>query len=353
VIATAALAGLVAIAGFALVGGFRSSPWLDDTWGWWVPKGLVLSAHSLVPGLWTGSWGFIWISPDYPLWWSSLSALDLRFVGGIDLRAIDAQLTILVLAFVAALGRLLWGHVRPWILWPGLVLVVAMPELFRQAQGGGGDVPLALYLALFCVSAVLWLSRHEPIALLASLTFAAAAVQIKSEGAPQLLLLAAALSPLGLEAGLRRLAWLWGTVGVSLALAVPWFAWRSSHHVHGDFALSRALDPSYLSSRTGRIWPAIHALAENLLSPRQWLLALPLLVALALLVALRERSRLPLVLLFIVVVDFLFWVWVNWSDPLDLHYRLATSSYRVIDTAALVCAAFVPLLAERLVWRSP
>src|SRR5207244_3457189 len=112
VVATAAAAGLVAIAGFALVGGFRSSPWLDDTWGWWVPKGLVLSSHGLVSGLWQGSWGFIWISSDYPLWWSSLSALDLRFVGGVGLRAIDAQLRIPVLAFLGALARLLLGHVR-------------------------------------------------------------------------------------------------------------------------------------------------------------------------------------------------------------------------------------------------
>jgi len=353
VVATAAAAGLVAIAGFALVGGFRSSPWLDDTWGWWVPKGLVLSSHGLVPGLWQGSWGFIWISPDYPLWWSSLSALDLRFVGGIDLRAIDAQLTILVLAFLGALARLLWGHVRPWLLWPGLALVAAMPELFRQAQGGGGDVPLAVYLALYCVCAVLWLVRRDPLVLVGAFTFAAAAVQIKSEGAPQLLVLTAVVSLLGLRAGLRPLLRLWSAVPVALALAAPWFAWRSTHHVHGDFALGRALDPSYLSSRTSRVRPAVHALGEHLISPRQWILAVPLLVALALLVALRERSWPPLVLPLVVAVDFFFWVWVNWSDPQDLHYRLSTSAYRVVDTAALVSAAFVPLVAERLVSRAP
>jgi len=43
---------LVAILGFALVGGFRSSPWLDDTWYFWLPKGRALDVLGLTPRLW-------------------------------------------------------------------------------------------------------------------------------------------------------------------------------------------------------------------------------------------------------------------------------------------------------------
>ncbi|MDX6507989.1 MAG: hypothetical protein QOG06_2633, partial [Gaiellaceae bacterium] len=39
---TIAAFALIAILGFALIGGFRSSPWLDDTWYFWLPKGRAL-----------------------------------------------------------------------------------------------------------------------------------------------------------------------------------------------------------------------------------------------------------------------------------------------------------------------
>jgi hypothetical protein len=157
------------------------------------------------------------------------------------------------------------------------------------------------------------------------------------------------VSLLGFHAGLRRTLALWAGVAVGYALAVPWFAWRSSHGVSGDFTLARAFDLSYLSDRTERIGPSADALRHDLLSPRSWLVAVPLVVGLALLVSVRERSLLWLVVPCLVGVDFLFWIWVNWSDPLDLGYRLSNSAYRVVDTAALLSAAFVPLLAERAI----
>jgi hypothetical protein len=346
-LAAAAAAALAALACFALVGGFRSSPWLDDVWGFWIPKGMVLGSHGLVTPLWTGSEGIQFSNPDYPLWWSIVTTTSLRFVGGVDLHAVNAQLAVLVLAFVAAVARLLWGHVRPWVLWTGLALLAAMPELFRQAQGGGADVPLALYLTLFCLTGVMWLLGAGPVALVSAALSAAAAFQIKSEGAPQLVVLALVLSLVALRSGWRRLGWLWGAVGAGAALAAPWFAWRSSHDVSGDFTLSRSFDASYLSSRTARIGPAADALRDALLTPRHWLVAVPLLVVLALVVAVRERDVLWLVVPLAVGIDFLFWIWVNWSDPLDLSYRLTNSAYRVIDAAALLSAAFAPLLAEQ------
>jgi hypothetical protein len=141
---------------------------------------------------------------------------------------------------------------------------------------------------------------------------------------------------------------LWAAVGGALALAAPWFAWRSAHGIHGDFTLGRALDVAYLSDRTERVRPALDALRHNLLTPRDWLLAVPLLAALAAAAAVRRRSAFLLVPLVLVVADYAFWVWVNWADPLDLVYRLSTSGYRVVDTAALIAAAFTPLVAERV-----
>src|SRR5205085_12487104 len=41
-VATAAAAGIAVVLVLGLVGGFRSSPWLDDTWYFWLPKGRAL-----------------------------------------------------------------------------------------------------------------------------------------------------------------------------------------------------------------------------------------------------------------------------------------------------------------------
>ena len=38
---------VAAVCVLGVVGGFRSSPWLDDAWGIWLPKGLALWHHGL------------------------------------------------------------------------------------------------------------------------------------------------------------------------------------------------------------------------------------------------------------------------------------------------------------------
>jgi hypothetical protein len=347
---TAAAATLAAICGFALVGGFRSSPWLDDTWTFWLPKGIVLGQHGLDLRLWGSSATYVrFVSPDYPLWWSSVTGLDLRFVGSVDLRAVNGQLGILAVAFLAAVARLLWGLVRPWLLWPGLLLIAAAPEFFRQAQGGGADVPVACYVILFAVAAGVWLLRGEPLALFSAFAFAAAALAIKNEGLPEALLALVVLSAAGFRAGGRRLAWAWAAFAGALALAAPWLVWRQVHGIQADVSFIRSFDVGYLLDRTDRIRPTLDALQAHLFAPGEWLIDVPLAVALALLAAWWTRRPVHLAPAVLLALGFAFLVWVYWADSLDLSYRLSTSAYRTVDVLTLLAAVSVPVLAEALV----
>src|ERR687898_529516 len=79
--------------------------------------GVLLAAHALDERLFAPNGTYVFFEvPDYPLWWSTVAALGVRFVGDVDVRVLDAQLAILLVAFAATIARLLWGRVRPWVL---------------------------------------------------------------------------------------------------------------------------------------------------------------------------------------------------------------------------------------------
>ena len=348
-VATAACFGVVTVSVFAVVGGFRSSPWLDDAWGIWLPKGLALAERGLDERLFVPNGDYVFFEvPDYPLWWSALTALDVRSAGELDVRAMNAQLALLTVAFVAAAARLLWGHVRPWLLWSGLLLLVASPELLRHTQSGMADLPLAIFLALFLLAVAGWLATGSGFHLLLAFAFGATALATKTEGLPQLLLLLAVVTGLAIRARPRRVAALWGATAAALATFVPWLAWRAANGIDGRVPLSDALDVGYLADRTARIGPAIEALARHLTDPTEWLLVVPLALALSVAAAIRTRNTAWLAPALVVVAGFAFWTWAYWADGDEIRFLLATSSYRVIDAITLTAGLAVPLLAERL-----
>src|SRR5256714_5838466 len=229
-VATAAAAGIAVVLVLVLVGGFRSSPWLDDTWYFWLPKGRALDTVGLDPQLWRPDpslhmffghdyESLYFIRPDNPLWWSVVLNLVMRFVGTIDMRAVNGELAFLLVAFVGGTARLPWGRVRPWLLLPGLLLLLSAPELLRQTQGGDADVPLAIYLTLAVLAGAGWLAERSGFALLLVFAFGATAIQIKSEGPLGLILDLAILSALAWRA--RR------------APPPPWGAPAPAFHARG------------------------------------------------------------------------------------------------------------------------
>lgn len=334
--------GVGAVALLGLVGGFRSSPWLDDAWGLWLPKGLMLAERGLDARVFSPSTEFVAFEvPDYPLWWSAVSALDVR-ASGLDLRAMNVQLTILALAFLGAALRLLWGRVRPWVALAAVALVAVSPEFWRHAQSGGADLALAVYLALAVLCGALWLESDETPMLVLAAVLAAVAVQVKTEALPE----AAIVAAVGVAAARGRRVRFAAAAGAALATALPWLAWRAAHDVPSRLALGDALDPSRLAERDERLWPAVRTLTGHILDPTEWALLVP--VALVLVLARRDVAAGTLLLGL-----WTFLVLVYWSDRDPIDFVLATSAYRVVDPLVLTAAVLAPLLAERLLPAAP
>ena len=321
---TAAAFGVVAaVCLVGVVGGFRSAPWLDDVWGIWLPKGLALWHHGLDERLFAPSGVYVTFGvPDYPLWWSVVTSLDVQAVGGLDVRVVCAQLALLTVAFVGAAARLLWDCVRPPVLAGSLLLLALSPELWRHVQGGVADLPLAIYLALAVVAAARWLRTREPFLLALAGLALAVALQIKTEALVEV----AALVVVGALFA-RRLLWL----GLALVAALPWLAWRWLHDVPSRAELDL--------TRVERLPDAARAVAEHLFDPTEWLVIVPLAIVLALIARNPKALLAPGALLAVVLVAY-------WIDRDEIGYVLATSAYRVIDPVVLSAAVLIPLLAE-------
>jgi hypothetical protein len=319
-----ALFGLVAaVCLLGIVGGFRSSPWLDDAWGIWLPKGLALWHHGLDARLFVPNGEFVTFGvPDYPLWWSVVSSLDVQAARDVDVRVMCAQLALLTAGFGGAVARLLWGYVRPTVLAAALALLVLSPELWRHVQGGVADLPLAIFLALGVLSGALWLKSRAPFHLvLAGFSFAAA-LQIKTEALPEVAVLVVVGALFS-----RRLAW----TGLALLAALPWLLWRWIEDVP-----SRA---AFDFTRADRLPDATRAVTEHLFDPTEWLVLVPAVVVLALIARRAKTLLVPAALVAVVLVAY-------WIDRDEIGYVLATSAYRVIDPVVLSAAVLIPLLAE-------
>jgi hypothetical protein len=319
----AAFGVIVAISILGVVGGFRSAPWLDDVWGIWLPKGLALWHHGLDARLFAPSGEYVTFGvPDYPLWWSVVTSLDVQAVGELDVRAVCAQLALLTVAFFGAFARLLWDCVRPPVLAGSLLLLVLSPELWRHVQGGVADLPLAIYLALAVVAAARWLQTREWFLLALAGLSLAVALQIKTEALVEV----AALVVVGALFA-RRLLW----SALALLAALPWVAWRWLHEVPSRAELDL--------TRVERIPDAARVVVEHLFDPMEWLVLVPVAVVLALLARQPKVLLVPGVLLAVVLVAY-------WIDRDEIGYVLATSAYRVIDPVVLSAAVLIPLLAE-------
>ena len=342
-----ALAGIVCVLTLALVGGFRSAPWLDDSWGIWLPKGIALAAHALDERLFAPNGSYVFFEvPDYPLWWSTVGALGLRFVGEVDVRVLDAQLGILVVAFAAAVARLLWGRVRPWVALWTIALVVASPELLRQAQSGGADVPLGIFVACCGLGAVLWLALGDRLALVTCAACGAGAIATKTEGAPEVAIVLGIALVVGAFVVPRRVPALSAAAAVAFATAVPWWVWRAAHDIPSRVPVRDALDPSFLADRTGRLGHSAATLGGHLLDPTEWLLLVPLLVGVSVAGWVWTRRVLWLVPAGALLAVFGFLAWAYWAAREDLDYLLGTSAYRTVTPLALLAGVLVAPLVE-------
>lgn len=347
---TAAAFGAAAFALLTVATAFRSSAWLDDAWFLWIPRGLMLREHGLDPAVFAPSSAYAAFPDlDYPLWWSIVTAVQTSFLGELNMHAINGQLALIVVAFAASVGRLLWGIVRPELLWPSLLLLLAAPELSHQTQSGGADLLLAAYVSAFALGGALWVGRASALGLTVAGVAAAAAVAIKKEGLVQLLLFAAVLALVCLLVARRRLLPLAAVVGLALATHVPWVGWLAAHDVPSRLRYSDAVDPRYLSERAGRVGQSASYLLDEMLEPRKWLVILPLALALSAAAAVRTRQVAWLAPAAAIAGGFALLVGVYWAGQFELEAWLGTSGRRVVDTVMVFAATSIPVLAEALV----
>ena len=346
-IAVAAAYGVAAVLAVALVGAFRSSPWLDDTWFFWLPKGIALETLGLDARLFAPNDEYVFFErTDNPYWWSILLNLDRRFVGDVDMRAVNVQLTLLGVAFVAASARLLWGRVRPSVLWPALLVITAAPEFLRQLQGGPADIALGIYLALFALCGGLWLVSRNGTYLGLATVFGAAGIACKGEGMPQLVLVALVVGAVGFLVQRRAPVGLAASAGIAVLTLAPWYVWRAVADVPQVFSLRDAVNPAYLLDHTDRAESGARIIGEHLVDPGEWSLVVVLVVALSVAGALRERRAVWLAPAAYLGAAYLLWIWLAWADPLA-EFRLIHSAYRYVDAMVLTAAVALPVLAER------
>jgi hypothetical protein len=347
------LASWVAVAGAALVciqmaallrrslGSGAPTEW--DAWTFWLPK-----AKSIVDfgGLDTGVGGFTsFASPTYPPLVPTLEASAFAFMRDTTASALPLQHWIVAAAFVGGLASLLATRVRPAILWPSLAMLVSLPTFAVLIGSSLGDEPLMLLLGLGGACLGLWLlERNWRFAALGGLFLAAVALA-KDEG----LWVAAVLAGTALVASVvrppRRLLVPALVLLAPLAALVPWKLWLRVNHVprSADYRLSDLFDPGLLADRLDRLSYALDKLPPYIFEPWRWLLAVPVMLAAALLAAPRrpDLTALALAPVAAVPVGLLLVYWIG-TPPVDWY--VATSAARVVASAVVLAAVFVPLL---------
>jgi cytochrome c biogenesis protein CcdA len=316
---------------------FAAKP-LDDYDGWaiWGMKAKALTLLDWADPALFASAAAEPAHRDYPLLLPSLEAVASRAMGGFDPRLVHLQFLLFAVAGIAALHGLLRDRVRPWLLWPFLLALVAAPAVSGQLLTAYADVPLALFVAAAVVAAARWIDEPDARMLALATVFFAAAVLTKNEG---IVFVAAAL--LGLLLATRR----WKPVLLS-ALAVelvllPWQIWLAVHDIRSDTVISfDSLDLDH-----PRIGPnALRELVGLAFSIHEWPLLLPLfLVALAL----AARTRVAWFAGTWALVSMVGLAGIYVVSKLEWSNYLAYSGDRVIDSVLVGAVALTPLLLTK------
>jgi hypothetical protein len=339
----AALAGAVLLVA-VLVAYFQraraSGSLHSDVWGFWLPKAKTIFETG---GLDLGAGGYAsFTHPEYPPLSPTSDAIAFRFMGREDVLLLPAQHWILFVAFLAALGGLLAGRVRPAFLWPSLASISLLPGLERLVGSSLADEPLAELFALAGVCAALWLLEGDWRQAAVCGSLLAALPLTKNEGLMLGVVLVAALAVVTALRPWRTLVPL--TAAVVLA-AVPWRAWLRVHDVRddSDFRLGDVFDPGLLWDRIDRLGIAVDELPQYVLDPGRWLLAVPFALLLAALL-IRRRPRLTGFCVGTLVVAYLAYLTIFWISQPDVRFYLDASAERVSASLALFAAALTPLL---------
>jgi hypothetical protein len=340
---------LAALAAYAVSGGFlaRVRPLRDwDAWSIWSRKAEMLFHTGHLSTDFFASSAYTFMHPDYPLLVPVFESIEYRAMGAVDTRAIHLQFWLLLMAFVLAIIYLGFrrGTLFEWL--PLAVVVAITPSVVSQIFTAYADIPTALFLAVGVLLLGEWLSRRDPKNLAVSVLFLAGAASTKNEGLVAAVIVLAVAAVVSLAtAGRRDLRPLLIAFAAFLAAILPWRLWLSAHGIHGDISPRKGLEPSYLSHRSGRIWPSVESLYDQV-ARGGWLYVVPIAASIAL-VCLLIRGRRSIAAFYLAsgVLAFAALVWVYWTSPTaPIGAFLSSSAYRVVEIlAALSFAAILQL----------
>lgn len=323
-----------------------------DAWGFWLPK-----AKSIVDfgGLDTAVGGFTsFASPGYPPFVPAVDASAYAFMGNTTASPLALQQWVIAVAFLGALASLLAVRVRPAILWPCLAMLAVLPTFTVLVGASLGDGPLMLLLGLGGACAALWLlDRDARFAALAGLFFSAAALA-KNEGLPIAEVIALTLLVAAVARRPRRPLVPVLVLLAPVAALAPWKIWLRVNDVpvSPDYRLSDLLDPTVLGDRFDRLSYGASHLPVHLFDPGRWLLAVPLMLAATLLAA-RRRPALSVLALAPVVAVPLGLLLIYWIGYPPVDWYVATTADRVVASAVVLAAVFLPLLLAEGSKREP
>lgn len=315
-----------------------------DAWAFWVPKGKAIYVFG---GLDTEVFT-TFPGPTYPPLVPILDAAAFHAMGSADVVTLHLQYWFLVVGAVAAVAGCLYRHVAPWLLWPPLLLVLAVPRMASGLLAPQADV---LVDALFVVGALLvalWLRDGRDWRLAVAAVLFAAAGLTKREG---LLFVAAALL-VALVAALARRRALWPrlllVVAAVGAAALPWRLWYRSHGIGGEAPTDVGAGGSL-----GRVGDSLRLSLDVLFDTTLWsVVPVVALVALGAALVWGDR-RLAAYLGGLLGLVFLGGAWVTYSYrdiPITANEAL-NPIVRYTGAIVLLAAVATPLLLAS-VWRS-
>ena len=336
-----AILAVACLAALALsVKGAGYADYIDNV-DFWIPKAAsIFFTH----GLDSGTLRFL-LHPEYPPLLPAMNAATFHFVGGFHPSVLPFQMTLLGIAFVAAVPAVLSRFAPLWITLPTLALLVTTPWFWWRLQSPLADQPVAYTVAVGTLCCLIWLVERRGAWLALAVVLLTAASLTKLEGS----MLSALLLVVVLVAALLlhgRAGWRAAWLAVAPAALVPWHLWLTHHDLPAsaaDYDATDLLRPGLLADRIHRLTEAVRWLFETPIHQAQT----AVLVCVAIVALVAVAIRLPALTATAVawfVLASAGLVSVYWIGKLEITFYLSTSMSRVGTAIIVTAAAVVPLL---------
>ena len=322
---------------------------LDDVDAWWVwtirAKALFyfgdLGGSELVRGDITNY-------PSYPPGVSLVQAQAFDAMGGTDTVTLHLQHWFLAVGFVYAVVGLLLPRVRPFILFPFVLLLLVMPGFVDRVVTARADSLMGYFVAIAALLLCIRLEDGSRWPLVVAAVLLAGAMLTKREAAALVLCVVVAAVVTSFRTWRWSRRWVAAAAGVGLALAIPWrvslmLADTRDAPSEGYFA---ALD------HPERALPSLGLVARTIFDP-MWLGLGALTVIGATLALAVGARRLPIFVLLTFATTAAAWSFVIWTEtgfPITPE-PTQNPVIRMVLALLLVVAPLTPMLFEEA-WRA-